>query len=244
MPATGQRAASPGAPEPHAAAAAADDRGRRSGSPLRFSVPAIVITAALALVALLAYGVIAQSPSTNIDDRLARGQAITAPGFELAVLQPGALGPLSGPQLAAALRSGRLGPRQLRGIPFVVNFWASWCDPCRQEAALLERTWQRDARPRAVLFLGVDQQDATTDATGFLHSYRIDYLNVRDPGDEVARSYGATGVPETFFIDRRGRVVGHVIGVSDADQLRAGIAAALTGQVVGARRGGPERPSR
>jgi len=210
----------------------------------RHAVRILAIVVSVLLIVLLAYGVIAQSPSTRIDDSLARGEAVPATSFELSVLQRGSLGPTLGPRLASVVQAGRLGSRQLRGVPFVLNFWASWCDPCRQEAPLLERTWREEARQRGLLFLGLDMQDVTSDGLQFLRSYQSDYLNIRDPTNDVARSYGATGVPETFFVDRRGRVVGHVIGVTSMAQLRDGIAAALEGRVVAARRGGPERPSR
>ena len=160
------------------------------------------------------------------------------------MLQRGSLGPVLGPRLALGLGAGRLGPRELRGVPFVLDLWASWCDPCRPEAPLLERTWQAAARPRGVLFGGLDMQDITSDGLRFLRTFGIDYLNVRDPTNDVARSFGSTGVPETFFIDRRERVVGHVSGVTDSAQLRDGITAAVERQVVAARRGRPERPSR
>jgi cytochrome c biogenesis protein CcmG/thiol:disulfide interchange protein DsbE len=124
----------------------------------------------------------------------------------------------------------------------VLNIWASWCVPCQQEAPTLERSWREQARPHGVLFLGLDMQDVTTDAQSFMRHYAVDYPNIRDPTNDVARAYGATGVPETFFINARGRIVGHVIGVSSTQQLSAGIAAALSGQVHGARRGGEQRP--
>ena len=87
-------------------------------------------------------------------------------------------------------------------------------------------------------------QDVTSDANNFMNRFGVDYLNIRDPSNDVARNYGVTGLPETFFIDRAGRVVGHVIGESTAAQLREGIAAALNGQVAGARHGGARRPTR
>jgi cytochrome c biogenesis protein CcmG/thiol:disulfide interchange protein DsbE len=216
----------------------------RTGFALRRGLQVLGIGTAVLFVVLLAYGVVAQSPSTRIDDNLARGRAVAAPAFELAVLQDGSLGPTLGARLAGVLSHGQLGPRQVRGVPFVLNFWASWCDPCRQEAPLLERTWRDQARPRGVLFLGLDMQDVTSDGVRFLRTFGTDYPSVRDPTNDVARSYGATGVPETFFIDRRGEVVAHVIGVATAAQLRDGIGAAIDGEVLAARRGGAERPSR
>lgn len=91
-----------------------------------------------------------------------------------------------------------------------------------------------------MLFLGLDQQDVIGDARNFMRHYRIDYPNIRDPGNEVPRAYGATGVPETFFITARGRIVGDIPGESDSEQLAQGIHAALTGRVVESFQGGAQ----
>lgn len=211
---------------------------------LRYGLPVIVLCVSVAFVGVLAYGVIAQRPSSGIDASLARGRPVRAPSFELAILSAGRLGPQLTRRLAGALRTGRVGPRQLRGIPFVLNIWASWCVPCRQEAPVLERAWRLDGRPRGVLFVGLDMQDAAPDGRGFLRQFGVDYLNVRDPSNDVPRRYGATGVPETFFIGRRGMIVGHVIGVISPAALHRGIASSITGEVLGARQGGARRPSR
>lgn len=87
-------------------------------------------------------------------------------------------------------------------------------------------------------------QDITDDARDFLHEFEVSYPNLRDPTDEVARDWGVVGLPETFFVDARGRVVGHVIGEVSSDQLSEGISAARSGRVVGERAGGESRPSR
>lgn len=206
--------------------------------PLRWAGRTIALLLAGGLVALLVYGVAARSPDTTIDDSLADGKPTPAPAFTLDVLQRGDPGPALVPELAEPLRDGRLSVAELRGTPFVLNLWASWCDPCRAEAPFLERGW-RDARRRGVLFLGLDQQDVEEDARAFIRAFDVSYPNVRDPGDRTARSYGATGLPETFFVDARGRIVGHVIGaIVGDDQMSAGIEAAATGRVLGAERGG------
>ena len=125
----------------------------------------------------------------------------------------------------------------------VLNFWASWCDPCRTEAPRLERGW-RAVRDRGVAYLGLNMQDVTDDSRAFLHEFRIDYLNLRDPGNAVARRYGVTGLPETFFISAQGQVVGHVIGVVSEQQLSAGMAAARAGRPELVSHGGARRPTR
>jgi len=219
-----------------------------AGAPPRKRIRPLGIVAAviagIAVPGLLAFGVFAQSPNTSIDDSLARGHPARAPAFALPILQRGILGNRLEQPLAPALGGQRLSIGALRGVPVVLNIWASWCDPCKQEAPLLERTWRTLGRKGGTLFLGLDQQDLSQDAQGFMRSYRIDYPNVRDQGNDVSMSYGTTGVPETYFISARGDVVGHVAGIVSARDLRAGIAAAQTGQVVGARSGGARRRSR
>jgi cytochrome c biogenesis protein CcmG, thiol:disulfide interchange protein DsbE len=194
-------------------------------------------------IALLAYGLAKQSPKTDIDDALARGEPVRAPGFELPVLERGSLGPVLETRLRAVLADGRVALDELRGTRVVLNFWASWCVPCREEAPTLERAWRR-VRGQGVLFLGLNMQDFPEDARAFIGEFDNSYLNVRDQSNGVARDWGVTGIPETFFITRRGRVVGHVIGVVSPDQLREGIASARRGRPLGALTGGDQRPTR
>jgi cytochrome c biogenesis protein CcmG, thiol:disulfide interchange protein DsbE len=211
--------------------------------PLRFLAPAVGLAAAAALVALLAYGVIARNPDTTIDDSLARNEPIAAPSYRLAVLRRGNLGAGLQRKLSPALADGRVEDSELRGTPYVLNLWASWCVPCRTEAPVLVRDWHR-ARSRGVLFVGIDMQDADEDAGVFMDHFGVDYLNLRDPTNGTLRRFGATGIPETWFISARGEIVNHVIGVVTPAQLRAGIAAAVTGRPEAARQGGEQRPPR
>src|SRR5688500_609659 len=208
-------------------------------SALRLGVRVLGVTLALAFVALLAYGLLSPSRDTTIDDSLARARPAPAPGFQLPVL----LAPRPVRGLGRAIGDGRVSLRELRGRPVVLNLWASWCVPCREEAPVLERAWRQQGPDGAVL-VGLDQQDITGDALAFLRELDVTYLNVRDRGNEVARRYGATGLPETFFISRRGAVVGHVIGVVSPAQLRRGIDAARSGRTLGVRDGGQRRPAR
>jgi cytochrome c biogenesis protein CcmG/thiol:disulfide interchange protein DsbE len=207
-------------------------------SVLRLGARVLGVALAVSFVALLAYGLLSRSPDTTIDDSLAAAEPAPAPGFELPIL----LAPRPVRGLGSVLADDRVSLRELRGRPVVLNLWASWCLPCREEAPVLERAWRRQG-PGGAVFVGVDQQDITGDALAFLRELGVTYLNVRDRGNDVARSYGATGLPETFFISRRGAVVGHVIGVVSADQLRRGIEAARTGRTLGVRDGGERRPA-
>ena len=108
---------------------------------------------------------------------------------------------------------------------------------------MLQEGWRR-ARPRGVLFLGLNMQDVREDARQFRRDFGLDYPDVRDPTNATARKWGATGIPETYFVSANGKVVGHVIGTVTAHQLDEGVAAALSGRPRGADQGGEQRPTR
>ncbi len=114
----------------------------------------------------------------------------------------------------------------LKGIPLVLNFWASWCDPCKEEASLLQQTWQQE-RSQGVQFLGIDFEDTQSNGRSFLLQYGITYPNVNDTTGSVAIDYGVTGVPETFFVNRHGRIVQKIIGALDQHTLQQAIVAML-----------------
>jgi cytochrome c biogenesis protein CcmG/thiol:disulfide interchange protein DsbE len=115
----------------------------------------------------------------------------------------------------------------LRGKAVVLNFWASWCVPCKQEARELEGGWSR-WRSKGVVFLGLDAQDFYGDARKFAKRYEITYLLVHDGSGKVVGDYGVSGFPETFFVDRRGRIVGdHVAGPVSRQILDRNIRLAL-----------------
>ncbi|HEV2753505.1 MAG TPA: TlpA disulfide reductase family protein [Solirubrobacteraceae bacterium] len=201
------------------------------------------MTLAGAFVALLVWGVLTAAPDGTIDDGLAQGRPAPAPGYQLEVLQRGRLGDDLDARLAPALADGQLAARELRGVPHVLNFWASWCVPCREEAPILQAGWE-EGRRRGILFVGLDMQDVGQDARDFLADFALDYLNIRDRDDTVARRYGLAGIPETYFISAHGEVVGHVIGAITPPQLRAGMAAAATGRPAPTAAGGAQRSTR
>ena len=205
-------------------------------SPARRALRIAGVLAAVAFVALLVYGLTSKATNSTIDDALSRGEAVPAPGFTLSKLADGRD---AGAAWSRAAADGDVALRELRGTPLVLNFWASWCDPCRAEAKLLERTWKRQP---GVLFLGLDAQDAREDAGDFIAQFGLTFPHVRDPGNDTQRAWGVTGLPETYFIAADGRVVGHVIGTADEQQLADGIAAAKEGRPVGAEDGGEQRP--
>jgi cytochrome c biogenesis protein CcmG/thiol:disulfide interchange protein DsbE len=194
------------------------------------------VLAAVAFVALLVYGLTTKATNSTIDDALSRGEAVPAPGF---TLSPLADGREAGAAWSRAAADGEVSLRELRGTPLVLNFWASWCDPCRAEAKRLETSWKEQD---GVLFLGLDVQDAREDARDFISQFGLTFPHVRDPGNDTQRAWGVTGLPETYFIAADGRVVGHVIGTVDEQQLAEGIAAAKAGRPAGAEEGGEQRP--
>lgn len=110
----------------------------------------------------------------------------------------------------------------LKGQGVVLNFWASWCDPCRDEAALLEATWQRE-QGNGIVFLGLDYLDQEPAAKAYLAEFDITYPNGPDLQSAAARRYGIKGVPETFFIDGDGNiqeiVIGPIVSESRMDEL-------------------------
>lgn len=202
--------------------------------------PVLTSLATVAFIALLVYGVTARAPNTSIDQRLADSKAAEPPPLALPLLAAGDPDDPRTAKVARATADERARLDELEG-PIVLNFWASWCAPCATEAPVLERAWKRH---RNVLFLGVNQQDLTGDARDFLARHDVTFPSVRDRTDQTGRSWGLTGLPETFFLDARGKVVGHVIGAVDADKLEAGIRAARTGRILGDVRGGDRRPTR
>lgn len=111
----------------------------------------------------------------------------------------------------------------LRGKGVVLNFWASWCDPCRDEAVMLEQTWQAE-QENGIVFLGLDYLDQEPQAKAYLEEYRVSYPNGPDLQSKAARDYGIKGVPETFFIDGEGKIAYMVIGpIMSVQQMEQGL---------------------
>jgi len=115
----------------------------------------------------------------------------------------------------------------LRGQAVVINFWASWCVPCREEAPILEATW-REYRDKGVVFIGVDYLDPENDARGYIKEFGITYPNGPDLGTRISQAYRIQGVPETFFIDRQGKIQDLFIGPLNQPELRRRIESLLT----------------
>jgi len=124
------------------------------------------------------------------------------------VIRKGISQPKSGPAPDFTLTlfdGGQLSLAELRGHPVVLNFWASWCDPCKDEAPLLETAWRR-YREQGLMMVGVDYLDQEPAARAYLQEFQITYPNGPDLGSRIARRYFIRGVPETFFIAPDGEI--------------------------------------
>jgi cytochrome c biogenesis protein CcmG/thiol:disulfide interchange protein DsbE len=155
--------------------------------------------------------------------RVASGQAPSAPPFSLPpIWRASATWPN---RVRGRAAQSKLALADLRGYPVVINFWASWCGPCRSEIPRFTAAASR--LHGKVAFLGIDVQDVTSDARAFLPRYAVNYVSVRDGGDGTYADYGLTGVPETYFVDARGRVVRHVPGVVSQSALDQGLRAIM-----------------
>lgn len=114
-------------------------------------------------------------------------------------------------RLSAQSEAGMLSLADFRGKAIVLNFWASWCDPCKEEAALLENTWrQMQTEGKNVVFLGLDFQESRSDALRFLQDYSITYPLALDTQGTAANHYAIASLPDTIFINRQGVVVSKV----------------------------------
>jgi cytochrome c biogenesis protein CcmG, thiol:disulfide interchange protein DsbE len=158
----------------------------------RRALPILASLAGACVVALLIYGVNAQSPNRTLDELVAQGRQPLAPGATRTL-----------PVLGGAGHGSLVA---LRGKVVVLNFWASWCEPCQLEAPLLERAQSLLERHDATV-LGVTYQDASPDSESFVHRYHLTYPNLRDATGEFAHSYGTDQLPESFIINRKGRIV-------------------------------------
>jgi cytochrome c biogenesis protein CcmG, thiol:disulfide interchange protein DsbE len=184
---------------------------------------AVAIAAVIGLLGLLVWRVVRGEAGGGFVAAIRAGERPLAPDFALPVIwERDRTWP---PAARRALADGTLALRELRGYPVVVNFWASWCIPCKEEAPELAAAARR-YRGR-VAFLGIDIQDFTRDARKFMNDVDAPYVSVRDGTSKTSSSYGLTGVPETFYLDRNGKAAFHSVGAVSNDDIEAGIRAAL-----------------
>lgn len=156
----------------------------------------LAVLGVLAVVGLLAYGLLSKGAT-----KIAVGDPV-----------PDKVLPrLPGP--------GRASIASYRGRWVLVNLWASWCGPCREEAPVLERFSRRERRHDTTV-LGINVQDNREDAVAFLREHRTTYPELRSVGDERSSAFGTSGVPENFLVDPRGRLAAIWRGVVDEQILR------------------------
>ena len=146
------------------------------------------------LVTLLLILLLTPAPNARLDPLVGH----PAPNFLLAMLRP-------------QIGKSALSLSNFKGKAVVLNFWASWCDPCKEEVPLLESAWKRlQAQGKDVVFLGIDFRESTNDAKSFLQLYSITYPTALDADGSVASKYGVTSLPQTIFINRNGIVMSRV----------------------------------
>ena len=161
-------------------------------------VPLVALAAVLALLALLAYGIAQNQTGVSIDSQLAAGKRPAPPDLELPPLQGG----------------GPVKISSYRGKVVVLNFWASWCPPCKDEAPVLAR-WQPRLKARNATIVGVDVLDVTSDAERFVAQHGLDFPHLRDGDGSRLKSFEIVGYPETIVLDRKGRIAASSRGAID-----------------------------
>jgi len=154
-------------------------------------------------VALLGYGVLRSNRATSLDAAVASGKRVAPPSVDLPWLD----------------RNQHATLADWRGKVVVLNFWASWCPPCREEVPLLAR-WQPQLARAGGTILGVDTLDVASDARAFMRKHHLAYPSLRDRGGDTARAFGVAAYPESVVIDRQGRVAALMRGPLDDTFMR------------------------
>lgn len=157
----------------------------------RFTLPAVFVGLAAAFLALLAYGISTQGTNSSIDSLVAQHRYPVAPNSTMPL-------PLLGSNRSEDLSA-------FRGRVIFVNIFASWCQPCAAEAPVLGQA-QRLLAKHGGTVVGVTYQDASSSTEAFVHQYHVTYPVLRDVSGNFATSFGTDGVPESFVIDRTGRI--------------------------------------
>ena len=178
---------------------------------VKIALQAAAVAVVALLIGLLAWQVVRTDQGKALDAKVTEGEKPAAPVFNLDRLDG----------------NGSVSLADYRGKAVVLNFWASWCAPCKDEAPQLESAWQR-WRNKDVVVVGVDIQDFRTDAQRFVDRYGLTYPVLRDKDRWTWGRYGLTGLPETWFVDPKGRLVGeHFEGPVSGEELDRNIRIAL-----------------
>ena len=182
------------------------------GAKARFVLPGVALLVIALLLGVFVKTVVAEGSARGLRDDVSSGRTPPAPRLELERLDG----------------KGTVSLDSLRGKAVVLNFWASWCEPCKEESPRLEQAWQR-YRDSDVVVLGIDTHDFKSDAQRFVERYELSYPMVQDKGGGAFKRYGLVGLPETMFVDREGRIVAWVQGPLSEDELDRNIALAREG---------------
>jgi cytochrome c biogenesis protein CcmG, thiol:disulfide interchange protein DsbE len=158
----------------------------------------------VALLFLLLVWALVTDEGGGLAAAAARGDKPEAPDFTLERLD----------------EEGELTLSSLRGKPVLVNFWASWCHPCKEEAPILEEVWQR-YRERGLVVVGVDMQDLRSEGREFVSENGLTFPTVFDGPGKLYETYQLVGLPETFVVDREGRLVDAIVGDVTSEEARA-----------------------
>jgi cytochrome c biogenesis protein CcmG/thiol:disulfide interchange protein DsbE len=158
----------------------------------RYALPGGITVIVVALLALLAFGITHSGTNQSVESQVQAGHQPLAPDANLAL-----------PVLGANSRSETLA--SLRGKVVLVNFYAGWCDACQVEAPLIKRA-EAELAAHGGTVLGITYDDSIADARSYLSQYHLAFPVLRDPSGTLAQAYGLTGVPQTFILNRQGRV--------------------------------------
>ena len=174
-------------------------------------MPILATLGGVALIALLIFGVLALGSNRTLDEALAAGHPPLAPA--------------ASQRLPFLNESGATALARYRGHVVLLNFWASWCPPCQQEAPLIAEA-QRELSPYGATVLGVSYKDTRADASAFMREHHLDFPDVRDVTGSFAEAYGTAALPESFLIDPSGRIVSISRGEINAAFVQEAVALA------------------
>jgi cytochrome c biogenesis protein CcmG, thiol:disulfide interchange protein DsbE len=172
-------------------------------SRLKLAAQAVALLLVAGLLGLLGWKVTHQGGGAELLSNASKGSKPAAPSFRLSRLD----------------QDGHLELSSLRDKVVLINFWATWCDPCKRELPRLERAWKQ-YRTKDVVFVGVDAQDFDDGARKAIRTYGMTYPIVYDGSGKVLGRYGGLPLPKTFLVDRRGRIIAYHLGELDGPDIQ------------------------